>query len=138
MRCGSTTLKSADSRRVSPTLARCCSRAPARAPAPTRGYSCALPFEVARSLALAPSLDNVSLPRRGSMYLTKRKALSPYSPLFTGVRGIGILGSSLSSGALRMRPRVRQEAPKDGIRDAPLEAAQRLLAGLALLNLLAV
>src|SRR5215208_5683364 len=50
----------------------------------------------------------------------------------------GVLGSSLSSGAARRRPRVRYEAPEDGIGDAPLEAAQRLLAGLALRYLLAV
>src|SRR5215208_4439235 len=50
----------------------------------------------------------------------------------------GVLGSSLSSGAARRRPRVRYEAPEDGIGDAPLEAAQRLLAGLTLRYLLAV
>jgi hypothetical protein len=37
-----------------------------------------------------------------------------------------------------MRSRVRQEAPEDGIADAPLEAPQRLLARLALRGLLAV
>src|ERR687889_208862 len=61
-----------------------------------------------------------------------------FLPLFTRVRGIGILGSSLSSSAARRRPRVRYEAPEDGIADAPLEAPQRLLAGLALSELLAV
>src|SRR5215212_405132 len=56
----------------------------------------------------------------------------------TELRFNGVLGSSLSSGAARRRPRVRYEAPEDGIADAPLEAAQRLLAGLALSDLLAV
>src|SRR5215207_599414 len=50
----------------------------------------------------------------------------------------GVLGSSLSSGAARRRLRVRHEALEDGIRDAPLEASQCLLAGLALRDLLAV
>src|SRR5215208_5015723 len=50
----------------------------------------------------------------------------------------GVLGSSLSSGAARMRSRVRHEAPEDGIADAPLEAPQRLLTGFALRHLLAV
>src|SRR5215208_545913 len=54
------------------------------------------------------------------------------------LRHNGVLGSSLSRGAARRRPRVRYEAPEDGIADAPLEAAQRLLAGLALSDLLAV
>ena len=49
------------------------------------------------------------------------------------------LGSSLSSGAARTRLRVRHEAPEDSVSDAPLdEAPQRLLAGLALRDLLAV
>src|ERR671912_132642 len=63
-----------------------------------------------------------------------------YGPLslFTGVRGRRVLGSSLSSGAARRRLRVRHEAPEDGVGDAPLEAPQRLLAGLALRDLLAV
>ena len=42
--------------------------------------------------------------------------------LFTRVRGIGFLGSSLSSGAARGCLRIRQEAPEDGIADAPFEA----------------
>jgi hypothetical protein len=50
----------------------------------------------------------------------------------------GVLGSSLSSGAARMRSRVRHEAPEDGVADAPLETPQRLLAGFALHHLLAV
>src|SRR5215208_33078 len=50
----------------------------------------------------------------------------------------GVLGSSLSSGAARRCLRVCHEAPVDGVADAPLEAAQRLLAGLALRHLLAV
>jgi hypothetical protein len=57
---------------------------------------------------------------------------------FGELRLSSLLGSSLSSGALRMRPRVRQEAPEGGIADAPLEAPQRLLTGLALRHLLAV
>src|SRR5215207_5644634 len=59
-------------------------------------------------------------------------------PLFTERRGIEILGSSLSSGSLRMRPRVRREAPEDGIADAPLEAPQSLLTRFTLRDLLAV
>src|SRR5829696_1938806 len=58
--------------------------------------------------------------------------------LFTQLRGIGFLGSSLSSGATRRRLRIRHEVPEDGVGDAPLEAPQRLLAGLALRDLLAV
>src|SRR5215208_7610622 len=54
------------------------------------------------------------------------------------IRTLPILGSSLSSGAARGCLRIRQEAPEDGIGDAPLEAAQRLFAGLALRDLLAV
>ena len=46
------------------------------------------------------------------------------------------LGSSLSSGAARRRLRVRHQAPKYGVRDAPLEAPQGLLARLALIYLL--
>jgi hypothetical protein len=49
-----------------------------------------------------------------------------------------VLGSSLSSGGARRCLRVRHEAPVDGVADAPLEAPQRLLAGLALRHLLAV
>ena len=40
--------------------------------------------------------------------------------LFTGVRIRTILGSSLSSGAAKRRLRIRQEAPEDGVADAPL------------------
>src|SRR5215203_4344551 len=58
--------------------------------------------------------------------------------IFTPVLGIEILGSSLSSGAARMRSRVRHEAPEDGIADTPLEAPQRFLTGFALRHLLAV
>src|ERR687897_1834785 len=50
----------------------------------------------------------------------------------------GFLGSSLSSCAVRRRLRVGHEAPENGIGDAPLEAPKRLLAGLALRDLLAV
>src|SRR4051794_20314415 len=57
---------------------------------------------------------------------------------FSNSLGRGVLGSSLSSGVARMRPRVRHEAPEDGIADAPLEAPQRFLAGFALRDLLAV
>src|SRR5215216_7360939 len=61
------------------------------------------------------------------------------SRLFTRVRGkIGILGSTLSSGAARRRLQVRHEALVDSVGDASLEAPQRLLAGLALRELLAV
>src|SRR5215203_5901380 len=56
----------------------------------------------------------------------------------TELRFNGVLGSSLSSGAARMRLRVRHEAPEDGVGDAPLETPQSLLAGLALRDLLAV
>jgi hypothetical protein len=58
--------------------------------------------------------------------------------VFCELRANGVLGSSLSSGAARRRLRVRHEAPEDGVADAPLEASQRLLAGLALIYLLAV
>ena len=58
--------------------------------------------------------------------------------LFTRVRGIGILGSSLSSGTARMRLRICHKARENGIGDASLEAPQRLLAVLALRDLLAV
>ena len=50
----------------------------------------------------------------------------------------GVLGSSLSSGAARRRLRIRHEALVDSVADAPLEAPQSLLAGLALIYLLAV
>jgi hypothetical protein len=43
----------------------------------------------------------------------------------------GVLGSSLSSGAARRRLQIRYEALVDGVGNAPLEAPQRLLAGLA-------
>src|SRR5215204_6410355 len=49
-----------------------------------------------------------------------------------------ILGSSLSSDAAQGCLRICHEVPEDGIRDAPLEAPQRFLAGLALRDLLAV
>src|SRR5215213_1894474 len=65
-------------------------------------------------------------------------AWSTRQGLFTELPRSGILGSSLSSGAARMRSRVRHEAPEDGIADAPLEAPQRLLTGFALRHLLAV
>src|SRR5829696_9125773 len=58
--------------------------------------------------------------------------------LFTGVRGRIILGSSLSSGATRRRLQICRKALEDGIGNAPLEAAQRLLSGFALRDLLAV
>src|SRR5829696_131993 len=48
------------------------------------------------------------------------------------------LGSSLSSGAARRRLRIRHEALEDCVADAPLETPQRLLAGFALSDLLAV
>src|SRR5215204_5448794 len=50
----------------------------------------------------------------------------------------GVLGSSLSSGTARMRLRICHKARENGIGDASLEAPQRLLAGLALRELLAV
>src|SRR5215210_5087353 len=49
-----------------------------------------------------------------------------------------VLGSSLSSGVARSRLQIRHEAPEDGVADAPFEAPQRLLAGFALGDLLAV
>src|SRR5215207_1493024 len=57
---------------------------------------------------------------------------------FCEVRIHGVLGSSLSSGTVRRGLRVRHEAPENGVADAPLEASQRFLAGLALPDLLAV
>src|SRR5215217_773024 len=57
---------------------------------------------------------------------------------FSEPRLYKILGSSLSSGSLRMRPRVRQEAPEDGIADTPLEAPQSLLTRFTFPDLLAV
>src|SRR5215218_5753425 len=50
----------------------------------------------------------------------------------------GVLGSSLSSSAARRRLRIRHEAPEHCVGNAPLEAPQSLLAGFALLYLLAV
>src|SRR5215208_7890847 len=50
----------------------------------------------------------------------------------------GVLGASLSSGAARGRLRICDEVLEDGIGDAPFEAPQRLLTGLALRDLLAV
>src|SRR5215208_4905897 len=59
--------------------------------------------------------------------------------LFTESLRRGVLGSSLSSGPARRRLlRIRLEDLEDGIGDAPLEAPQRLLAGLALRDLLTV
>ena len=55
-----------------------------------------------------------------------------------GLPFYGVLGSSLSSGTVRRGLRVRHEAPENGVADAPLEASQRFLAGLALPDLLAV
>src|SRR3954451_1730366 len=74
---------------------------------------------------------------RSSRGLIQRSARKGYSrkvelPLY------GVLGSSLSSGAARRLLRIRHEAPEDCIADAPLEAPQRFLAGLALICLLAV
>jgi hypothetical protein len=69
-------------------------------------------------------------------YDAPRSIRAPF--LFTEVRGTVILGSSLSSGAVRRDLRVRQKAPEDGVGDAPLEAPQRFLSGLALRDLLAV
>jgi hypothetical protein len=57
---------------------------------------------------------------------------------FSEVRIHGVLGSSLSSGTARMRLRICHKARENGIGDASLEAPQRLLAGLALRDLLAV
>jgi hypothetical protein len=42
--------------------------------------------------------------------------------VFCELRMYGVLGSSLSSGAVRRRLRIRYEALEDGIGDAPLEA----------------
>src|SRR5215208_8541603 len=58
--------------------------------------------------------------------------------VFCEVRIHGVLGSSLSSNAAQRRLRVRYETLVDGVGDTPLEAPQRLLAGLALRQLLAV
>ena len=58
--------------------------------------------------------------------------------LFTQVPSKEILGSSLSSGAARRFLQICHKTLKDGIGDAPLEAPQRLLTGLALRYLLAV
>src|SRR5215213_7989772 len=54
------------------------------------------------------------------------------------LRPCGILGSSLSSGSLRVRPRVRREASEDGIGATPLETPQSLLTRFTLRDLLAV
>src|SRR5215207_4424882 len=75
--------------------------------------------------------------------LIHRSAWNRNSPNFAfgafyEVRIHRILGSSLSSGTTRRRLRIRHEVPEDGVGDAPLEAPQRLLAGLALRDLLAV
>src|SRR5215203_5326488 len=84
-------------------------------------------------------LKNVRIYKRLQLPLRSvLRRFGSYYPLFSGVRGRGVLGSSLSSGAARRCLRVCHEAPVDGVADAPLEAAQRLLAGLALRHLLAV
>jgi hypothetical protein len=57
---------------------------------------------------------------------------------FCELRHHGVPGSSLSSAAARRRARIRHEAPQASVGDAPLEAPQSLLAGLALSHLLAV
>src|SRR4051812_25624334 len=49
-----------------------------------------------------------------------------------------VLGSSLSSGAVRWCPRICHESPEDGVGDAPLEASQSLLTRFTLIYLLAV
>ena len=58
--------------------------------------------------------------------------------MFTPVPGRDVVGFSLSSRTARSRTRIRRETLEDGIGDAPLEAPQRLLAGFALRDLLAV
>jgi hypothetical protein len=55
-----------------------------------------------------------------------------------GLRRIHLLDSSSSSGAARRLFQICHEALEDGIGDAPLEAPQRLLTGVALRHLLAV
>ncbi len=57
---------------------------------------------------------------------------------FSELRLHDVLGSSLSSGVARRWLRIRHEAPENGVGDAPLEAPQRLLMGLALRGLLPV
>src|SRR5215216_4625811 len=96
--CARSRLPRRRSRRGPPRTSRCCSRALV----PTRGcFCCSLPFGLARSSAFrssafAPCLASASLPQRGSMY----PAEGGSSPLFIGVRGRGILGSSrLQAGA---------------------------------------
>jgi hypothetical protein len=54
------------------------------------------------------------------------------------VPGRDVLGFSLSSRTARRRTRICRETLEDGIGDALLEAPQRLLAGFALRDLLAV
>jgi hypothetical protein len=76
--------------------------------------------------------------RQPSVSLKGHACLGLSSANFRGnrygeVRVLVLLGSSLSSSAARRRLRIRQEALVDGVADAPLEASQRLLAGLALL-----
>src|SRR5215217_5384120 len=78
--------------------------------------------------------------------MSTQEGQGPYSnphsndpdPSFSELRLYGVLGSSLSSCAVRGRLRTRKEALEDGVGDAPLEAPQRLLAGFALRYLLAV
>src|SRR5215213_7013060 len=75
---------------------------------------------------------------RARFQVCKHTSLTFIVVTFYELRFYGVLGSSLSSGAARRRLRVRHEAPEDGVGDAPLETPQRLLAGFALRDLLAV
>src|SRR5215218_916854 len=88
-----------------------------------------------KSLKVMP--ENVFIVRISSHTHELGGAFLP-EPSSAKLRMTSFLGSSLSSGAARRRLRVRHETLEDGVGDAPLEAPQRLLAGLALRDLLAV
>jgi hypothetical protein len=89
------------------------------------------------SKAVLVSSNHPSVPWPGTGYLEAMK-MTVAKPIFTPVPGRDVLGFSLSSRTARRRTRICRETLEDGIGDAPLEAPQRLLAGFALRDLLAV